>query len=343
MAKRLQDTQFAFSLGVNRQMTSVIKFLIDNRNMVLTPDIVARATLVKPLIPTIINKLFEHLVVKQGLNLFATIYPAKTTFSVPDLIAMPQITLDLASYSEAHALDTFSELKEKILVNIGHLIRTKGTDMYNYQISDINQFHNLYVRGALCRSYFKNDGWLTPSMCLTIIKTYAMTMSNIVQKMYSLNYNDQMTAAAIFALYMSQMLSRHNEDKVKPGLFNMCSFIGNRGELDTIAMKVSDVSKDGLNMLTVCELIARLCPGRVNDFHAGLLFRKVNNLGTDEISSMIAADYPPYWVHQLLLSVSGSKVPLIFHLKTHKLVEEVQQFAHELSITSTFVNDLVGR
>lgn len=343
MAKRLQDTQFASSINVDRQMDGVIKFLIENRNIVLSPDIVARATLVKPVIPTIINTLFEHLVTKQGLNLFATVYPAKTTFSVPDLIAMPQITIDLASYSHAHALDSFSELKEKILVNIGHLIRTKGTDMYNYQISDINQFHNLYVRGALCRSFYKSEGWLTPSLCLTIIKTYALTLSNIVQQQYSLNYNDQLTAAAMFALYMSQMLAHPREDMVKPRLFNMCNFIGNQGELDNIAMKVSDVSKDGLNMVTTCELIARLCPGRVEGFHSGILFRRASNLGSDELSSMVAMDYPPYWVHQLLLSVSGSKVPLIFHLKGHKLVQEVQTFAHELNISPMFINHLVGR
>jgi hypothetical protein len=336
MPKYLVDTQFAQTADMKYQMQQVIKYLILNRGVVIPEGQLSQIFQTKPIMASILNKLFEQCINTGYIREFASILPlvvrGEPKTNLPDLLTMRNMTLDLKHNIDARPLESYYELKDKILINLSELVKMDPVHR-SAQVSDLNEMHSMYVRGLLVRSYSQSDGWLNPSLCTYIIQTYCMAISSIIARNENLHVTDQMTVASIFALYMAQMLSPKDENMAKPALYYRCTFLGNMRELDVIAGKVAHVSGNGLTISSVCELIAELGPARLQKFNAGLFYRTCSSLGasTDVISTHIAFEYPPYWVLMLIRALDGMKMGSLFmQLKQSNLVNPGKTFAHSL-------------
>lgn len=336
MPKHLVETQFAQSADMRHQIQQVVKYLVMNRGVVIPEGQLTQVFHQRPIMASILNKLFEQCINTGFIKEFASVLPlvqkGESKQSLPDLLTMRNITIDLKDNSDAKPLESYYELKDKIVVNISELVKLDPVHR-NAQVSDLNEMHSMYVRGLFVRSYSQSDAWLTPVLCAYLIQTYAMTISSIIARNENLVYTDQITVASIFALYMAQMLSSKNENLSKPSLYYRCTFLGNMRELDDIASNVAHVSGNGLTIQTVCELVAELGPARLQKFNAGLFYRMCSSLGpsTDVISTRIAFEYPPYWLLMVLRALDGMKVGSLFmQLKQNNLINPGKQFAHQL-------------
>lgn len=336
MNKFLWDTQFAQTSDLKHQMQQVVKYLVLNRGVVIPEAQLHSVFSTKPIMSNIINKLFEQCVntgfIKEFANVLPVVVRGEPKSNLPDLLTMKNITIDLKNNAEAKPLESYYELKDKIVVNLSELVKIDPTSR-GAQVSDLNEMHSMYVRGMMVRSYSQSDGWLNPILCTYIIQTYCMAISSIIARNENLTITDQMTVASLFALYMAQMLSSSHENIARPSLYYRCTFLGNMRQLDEIANKVGHVAANGLNIPAVCELIAELGPARLQKFNAGMFYRACSSLGpsTDIISTRIAFEYPPYWVAMILRALDGVKMGSLFmQLKQNNLINEGKKFAHNL-------------
>ena len=146
------------------------------------------------------------------------------------------------------------------------------------------------------------------------------------------SYSETLQIAGILSLYQCQYAA-DDPISAKPGLLNRCTWAGNRAELSVLAEQCEEISKDGLTLDTVCELIAKLGNERMKDFNLQIFMAICGNLGPDLMTGHIALEYPPYWVYILVLALSGAKVPLIYQLNNNRLTNEGR---------TTFLNNLLA-
>lgn len=337
MKKTLMNTQFAHTSDMKHQIQQVVKYLVMNRNIVAPEGSLSQILGTRPILPTYINRLFEQCINTGFVSEFATVLPlvikGEPKISLPDLLTMNNITIDLKDNPDAGPLSSFYELKDKILINLSQLVRNDSRK--GQIVSDLNEMHSMYVRGMFVRSYTQSNGWLNPGLCTYIIQTYCMAISSIIARNENLHINDQMVVASLFALYMAQLLSSDNDKLDRPSLYYRCTFLGTIRELDDLANKVAHVSQHGLNIQSVCELVAELGPTRLQKFNAGMFYRTCSILGpsTDIISTRIAFEYPPYWLMMVLRALDGVKMGTLFiQLKQHNLLTPGKQFANNLII-----------
>jgi len=341
--KHLYNIDFAQFAGIKPTAVKALKFLATNRRYGIAPHVVERLYADKPLLETPSNTIFRHLRDEGKLSaLFAPLYFDKNASGIPELLLSNEVVLDTAQLSESQILSSFPEFYGKVVVNLSNILRSNRNAPGEYQVTDMHAMHSLFVKGALVMSYNDSETWLTPTLGVYIVKSYSMTISGIIAKLYDLTLQEQLTIAAVFAMYMCQVLDKDSADKTCPTLFNRCTFLGNTTVLNGLISAMAEETVSGLDTAKVCKLVSTLGPDRVRGFSPEIFFRTVKSIGTDVVSSMIAIEYPPYWVHQLVVAMSNGKTKLYFELKANRLHEETKRFLYELDNSPTFIGSLAN-
>ena len=337
--KKITDTQYAKTVDMKTQISQVVKYLINNRSTLVPYQSLTSVYQYKPPVVTYMTTLFEQMVSTGYVDEFAPLYPvvsktSNNTFdSLPDLLTLNNIVLDLKTAPGVDAINSYYEFKIKMLINLAGLL--KITDRTTV-ISDANELHSMYIRGLLTRSYSVSDFWLNAPLCAYIIKCYCMVISGIIARNENLDWSEQLTIAGILALYYAQKLSRSGENPTKPSLFFKCTFLGNYSQLNSIADRCAPLSQDGLTIPGVCELISELGPARLSRFNAGIFYRSCTFLGgTSNVdTTQIALEHPPYWTYMIINVLSGSKFGSLSNLmKQYKLDMEGKRFIAELKVS----------
>lgn len=334
------DTTFAQNIQAEKQAKESARFIIANRGAALTADQMTEILRTPVFAQTPISLIYEHLKVKGKLEqLFVPAHYGNVQDSVPEILTTA-FTFDTAQLPDAGALSTLPEYRNKVLLNLSQLVKLQAQG--RVMVSDINEVMSLFVRGFLVMSYFDNDNWLSPQLLAYVVKSYSMTVSYAISRSRLLNLTlpEQMTVAAILALYFCQKVQSPKDSLTHPPLFNRCTFLGDQKKLADIADSMATVSSQGLNMTLVCELMREHGPDRMKEFDPRMLNLAIINQGTSQIDMLLAAEYPPYWIHQILSALSGIKTPLANQLKTLRLYDEGKKFAFELNSSKMFVDNV---
>lgn len=322
MKRQFFDTSFAQFAGLDKQIPRVLKYTVESRNDILpTSELMTMAQAIRNILKTPIAEFFDRLVAAEKLSNFAAIYVPKTMGSLPELLTSSNITLDLKQISDTSTIRAVPELRDKVLINLTSVLR-QDKSYGGFYVNAVDVFQNLFVRGHLVASYEDSDGWLTPFLGEYAVRSYSMILSGIISRYYSLSLTETLKVTGILALFMCQMLSRESDNLVLPPLFNRCTHVGNRGELQLLAESCEHKSKFGLTLDTMVALIAELGPERMAKFDVSAFKSLCGGLGPDLITSAISLEYPPYWVHMLLMALSGTKLPLIYQLNSHRLTAD---------------------
>lgn len=352
MIKYFWDTQFSKMADYSSQVRNVVKYLIQNRSVVVPPQALESIYQIKPYSKTIINELFDRCVNTGYINEFASILPIEPkgimrqqtpSISIPEVLTTSGLVVDFKNNPNGSPLASYSELNNKLLINLAGLVK-RNEQTRNLIVSDINELHSMYVRAMLVRSFSVSDGWLTPSLSTFIVKTYALSLASMVGKTENLSFPEQMTVAMIFALYMSQQFARNDDDPNKPRNFYKCTYLGSISDLENIASRASERSSDGLSLQTCCELIAETGPQRLQKFNIGTLYRLGVMLGSslEPVSTRIALEYAPYFTYMVLNVLSGGKGgSLQLRMKENRLFgsAESKRFLEEIKVCqSLFAN-----
>lgn len=339
-AYSLFDTQVAKTTGMLNQTDNVSKFIIKNRYTYLDTNIRDHILNTRVFIQTGISMLMGNIMNSPVVDAFAPMDSALSNDPVPELLASTNVSLDTKQFKDPTLISTYSEFKDKTIINLSHLIKKNTRGSSKPEISDINEIHKLYMRGAFTMSYHDSNGWLTPDLAKYIIQTYAMTISGLIARKHNLTYNEQLTIAGVLSLYMAQLMSHSSEDMTKPLLMMRCNYLGNRQDIETMLEIFSEDVTGLLNADQIKNLIVKHSPDRLKSFSIGEFYRYASALSQEHVPAMIALEYPPYWVYMLMIALSGGKIGLLYQLKQHRLDKDGMVFIKNLISSPTLINKI---
>lgn len=337
MNKYITNTRIATQLNMEEGMKLVVSYLAANRNVIADPQDLSSIFSARALTSTPMSEIFTKCVASRHLDLFATIANPSpgVVSSIPDILTMSSLVIDLAQSPYAEILSAYKESYRKLVMNITHLVKlNRSTGML--ETSALHELHSMYVKALLVRSYFSSgrSKWLNPVLQQFIVKTFSLFIANTISRQTNL-FAEQNSIASVFALYMYQMLAGTDEDISMPPLYMNINFLGSRADLIYIAQQCHEIAKDGLTIDSCCTALSELGPARLKGYNRGLFTRHCGSLGTynDTISTHMAFDYPPYWVWLLLLSLSNVKMSAMSNLiKQYNMKTPGLKFAMDLTI-----------
>lgn len=331
----LLDTSFARDNGLLQGVNTTMRYLVDNRQILLSPVDLNTLFQTKMLSSTPTTVLFEHIYADGLTDEYAFIDTSISSQSTPELLTISDITLDMKQLANANMV--FASLKEyrnKIIINVAPLI--KRTREGFVKLSDVNELHNLIVRGALVSSYYNctEKMWLNPPLLKYIAQTYSMCISSVLQRIYNLAIPEQLTiAGALTWFIMTRMTDNYDE------LTYQCDYLGSKLSIRQMVEKFKETVDDihFFDLVKLADLIAICGPDHMKNFNKDILTRAMSRSGASYISMHIALEYPPYWVYQILYALSGNKSYLKEILNKNKLLKSAGVFLQDLNTSRQFI------
>lgn len=322
MKRNFFDTGFVTFAGIQAQIPRILRYVVENRDIVI-PVESTRAIVqsIRTILKNPMAEFFNRIVSAEQLNNFATIYMQPSENAIPEIIASQNFTLDFKQVQDTSCLRSIPEFNNKVLVNLTTSLKPDKT-YGGLMVTAADTVQYQYCRAQLVASYIDNDIWLTPYLGEFVVRTYSMIVSSVISKQFGLTLDETMKIMGVAAIYFAQMLDPDGGDLVRPSIYNRCTYIGSRAELERLADEVADISSTGLDLLKFCEMIKRVGPDRLKAFQVSVLYTICGNIGPDVLTGRIALEYPPYWVYCLLLALSGVKTPMIYQLNNNRLSSE---------------------
>ena len=330
------DTSFATQYKLQSDINNTLKYLVNNRDIVLLPSDVDEICKTKTLSMTPITKLFEIIYQNQLINEFALVHMSNSTDSIPELLTLPDIVLDTKQLNNAsNVLNSIKEFKNKVIIDTTQYVKKTRDGIIS--LTDIGEFHRQIIRGALVSSYYNtnDDIWLNPYIVKFISETYAKSISSVIAKLYNLTIAEQNTISIALAwFYLQRMTDNHEE------LLCQCDFLGSKINIkQAIEMFKDYIGRNGMmsSLDDISKLISLIGPQNMRNFNTDIYTRLMGKSGTSYINMRIAIEYPPYWVYQLLIALSGIKINLSFLLQKNKLLKPANEFFMHLMTCRQFI------
>lgn len=324
MTRTFFDTRLAILSGIEKSMPRALRYVVDNQHLLVSSDtLMMMIQPIRTILKTPMAEFFDRVVLSGKLKIFAALN-LKNAISVPEILTASNITLDLKQLHDQNLIQ-LPAIHNKVLINITEKIRMDRNSTLP-TITAVDNFQNDICRGVLIASHYDasaaGDMWLIPYLSEYVLRSYSMIMSGIIGKYYNLSLVDQSTVGGVFAYFFAQQLS---PDPSRPEIFKRCSWLGDAtgAGLDMIAdVCRSKSSGEYMDLNNVVNAIVELAPERMKNFNLTALISMGGKLGPDSYTSYLALEYVPYWLYCLLLALSGSKIPMTFHLNNQRLIDE---------------------
>lgn len=337
MDKSIFNTKFGQASGLAEQAHHALTFLIKNGTLISVQDADLKAlTAIRSYSQTTMTEIYNHIVEDNKLSSCYVMDLTKFNKDMPEILANEDICIDGKAIPEAPS--NFS----KAWINITSVLGKRSSTHNLPIITDTAKFNRLFVRGVLCMSYNDSDMWLDPKLAAFIIESYSMTAAMLLQRSYNLNPEEFKFVQTLFATYYAQLLGGSAVGLKVPPLLNRCGFLGSMADIGSRLEMIESYRPDeGESMLSVpmiCSLITKVGPPRMHEFQVNKFYQIFSASTTDSQAMLIALDYPPYWVYQMLKTLSGEKNPMLSTIfKMSGLTQRATQFAKDLNTSSLFI------
>lgn len=337
----LLSTDYAMSSGMTQSLNKVIKFLLEHKDLMMDDESFHRIMSFRSPVNTPISSIYEKIIETNARQIYTCFIPptGSNVVSVPDLLTLNSVTIDLGSLKNNDLVKYFPQYKNKIVINLGGLIKYPHPGGVPI-ITDSFEIQSLFVRGALCRSFLANSSerWLTPSIMKFVVKTFALYLSSMIGQVRALNWIEQSSIALCFAAFISKKLSGNVANNIPIGLQSV-DFVS-RDVVTHFVDKNKSILEQPMDVNKLAMLIATNGPERMTQFSSTELYTVCKSISQNPIMNLIMLEYPPYWVHQLLLVASGTKNRLAMLTKNYKLDQDIKKFANEVWNTPSFVDQI---
>jgi hypothetical protein len=320
-----------------KQTLDTIKFLVNNRDMILNEEQKKSIYNQRPTIMTPMSMIFSHLVDSGVIHdLFCPIVVTSRNVktSLPELLTNYNFLLNLNEEDHTDILNGFTDIKNKIVLNLTPWVSTTNGI---YKITDVNNVYSMFVKGLLCASFSSNKNkWLTPTISSFIAKSYSMIISNAIASAFNLDITYEKFCRLVFGIYIIQKFNLDNY--IPPSGLNMiANIIGNQYEIESMLEEAFQSKAFGLTFSDAVSIIQTKLSSRIPTFSEFNIVRMCTSLLGDTIASGIALEYPPYWVYGLILAASHGKNGMTFKLKQLKLENENKMFTDQLNRSTQFI------
>jgi len=306
----IEDTQIGVNTAIKMQMKEAAAFLLQYYNMVAVEnnDLTTLKNL-KNFSNSSVSKLFTHIVDANKLDKFICLdYSRLKNISIPELLTLGAITIDGSNDT------TLSRNLQKVWCNITPYIRKRTSMSENIIYTDVNKVHELFIRGAISKAYNSStDIYLNSDIATLLIESYALTITGLLATAYNLNsLQDRAIITILFAAFMAQRVNPGGSLDM-PEMLNKCKRLyGPSTGVDISIlphfMKFKENPNTPLSIYDVCAILSEHGPIRMKTFtvnHLNSLFSRGSAADTQIM--LIALEYPPYYMMQLLLLADNYK------------------------------------
>ena len=343
----LFDTPYAQARDLADKSIQALTFLIKNGSYVILPENqISDIASAKLFSSTPMSKMFQDICSAGKLNNFVFLNFANLKDSIPEAVSYDEMTIDGKVIPDIPV----PAQMQKCWINLTPVLSAKDSYHGSLILTDMAATAGMVVRAALCQTFNDAEGlWVNPKLASSIIENYASIAGHVCRQTYNLNFEEQKFVETLFATYMAQLLGPSNGDLKVPPLLLRCTFLGSAtdiiGRLESIN-QYREVGGDSILRPTqICQILAKAGPPRMNRFLPQNFYRSMSASSLDSQTMLVAIDYPPYWVYQMIRNVSGYKNPLIstamrMNLKLKNLMT---QFGTELQGSGVIVEQLNRR
>lgn len=337
------DTAFARALSLDTQANDAIGFIIKHAKLVVLNEQDKKSLVdLRLYTKTPATDLYQRVVESNKLSSFVFLDFSRFNDSIPEILTLNELTID-GKYVSSQVPPEL----QKTWVNLTPFLGKRFSATSPIVINDIPSVCNLVMRGMLSMSYNDSDSWLTTKLASFIIESYSMTITILLKRFYELDIMEYKLVQTLFAAYYAQLLGQHDSSLAVPPLLFRCPFLGSVPEITERMNMINPLrANDGESLLTpseICKILVKVGPPRMHTFNENRLYTMFSTGGSDQQSMMLAIDYPPYWVYQLIKNVSGGKNSILSNIfKIVGMREKVMQFCQELNLSNTFI-DRVNR
>lgn len=323
---------YSKAASIEDQANNVVKFLIENKNLIVfKKDDLDVIRDIKSFASTPMFELYSRVLLDTKLNHFTLLDFSEFGNTVPELFLLNDFVID-GKFLKSSTPDMF----KNAWINMTPILGKRNPITKQLTVSDIPRLHGLIARAFLTMSYHDTDAWLTPSLNSFIIESYSTSLTMLLQRSYNLNPEEYLFIQILFAAYYAQLLSSNldnNGTNKIPPLLSRCGFLGSMSSIVEVFEQVQSLIPHDrlLTMSDIVNIIIQKGPARMSKLQLIHLY-KMFSAGTIETQSMmLALDFPPYWVHQLLKLASGIKNPMLATIfKSTNLKRNLNKFIIDL-------------
>lgn len=312
------------------QLRDLELFLVQNRAYLLSSAKKAEAFRTRHSGQTLMDDLITRLVAQGADQMFALLQLPTKAFALREVIDFNFVPFDLQQIAQTLSAETKSvallpELHNKMVINITDITKASG------EFSDLGQFHDRVVRDFLSRHYATDtaQAWISPRLVRYVAKVYSMTIGGRLARTLNLSAQQQAFVQTVFALfYVGQMTKKGlAADFVKDHM----RYLGVPAIVDVtqiLAFVEDQLAKSAPETLEdVCQVLGAYGIRPVNGTETSRVNRAVLNVAMaslyqDSHVSMIALEYPPYFLFLILLVLSHQRIGLSFSMKQMSVTTE---------------------
>lgn len=331
----LFDTEFAKLNGLDHGSNTTVKYLIDNRRIILTDSERKAIYDTKGLASTAASAIVNGLASEGLLDMFTLVDTSLSSQSLPELLAISEFTVDMKQMpGSTNVMNSIKEYKNRIVFNTAPII--KRTREGYVTLTNLNDFHLMITRGALVNSYYTANGsyWLNPNLLKFITRSYSSILAVPIVRHFRLSIPEQLLIETILSYFiMSRMADNYIE------LLLQCDFLGSKITIKNTIDSIEDrLGKDSvMSLSSMCDLMVACGPEHMSKFNVDIFKRMCGSMGSSSISTNIALEYPPYWVYQLIYTLSDNKTYLGVLLQQTRLLKPAEQFLQTLISSRQFI------
>ena len=334
----LYDTSFAKARNISGMLQSAVAFLIKNgADVILQDNQIKDLENTRLYSSTPISKMFQDITNAGKLNNFVFLNMNRHGSDIPQILTLDDIVID----GRVTTSVPLPAQLQKCWINITPITSIKDSYNGTLNITDVAAFAASVVRAALCSTYNDTtDVWMNPRLEAVIVESYSATITHVLRQAFSLSFEEEKFVQTLFAAYYCQMLSGGSANLQFPAMLGRCQFLGTINDIaarmDVILPYRENNGNDILTPTKICQILNKVGPARMNKFQPAQLYRYLSSSSIDSQTMMIAIDYPPYWVFQMLRVVSGYKNPVmsnVIRLNT-SLKNKLVSFATELQASN---------
>jgi len=345
MKPTIGTTWYGSALDVNRlakeALTSVIKARLSSPGLILDDEGMNAIRSVKVHTRTLLTDIFVRIIAEDKLSLFTVLNFTDYKAGVPELFSNTDIVVDGKYVAKSIPVEY-----QTAWLNITPILSKRDAYNSGLWVTDVPACAAAFAKGMLCMSYNDSDQWLSPQHCVFIIKSYATMIGTLLRGYYNLELDEYKLVQTVFAAYFAQLLGSADAPMRVPPLLNRCTFLGNFNDINNrlaIFDEVRDkIGTDALSIPTCCKMLAEAGPARMKTLDADKIYTPMSRTPGDSQNMLIALDYPPYWVYQILISLQGSKNPMFANMiKNSDMKREIIAFGTDLASSRLFINKVI--
>lgn len=341
MKVNLKDTLVGRSSNIGTHATAARRFLVENVDDI-SFDRDTEVQLFRTrdvLVKTVISELYMQAGVEGKHDIF-TLLSLDHTAKIPSWFLISWLDIDVLELdhtdkSSYHILSSIPKYKDKVLVDITpYYSRSKNS------IINSGDFYSRIVRNLLTRSYSQSNSlWLSPTLIYLLAKIYSTVLSNKLGRIYNLSIQEQYVITTIFVVYFVNACSTET-DLISPLLGKM-DFVNKATNVRPIYDHLMEsYDSTNFNIAAVVGSIVELGPARMSGLTISTLMSMYSTLYSNQLISLLAVEYPPYFAYIVLAAMSGEKTNIHHTMKLLNLKRETVELQNEIMKTASFIRKL---